>query len=193
MFVFFFFWFFFDITAACKMVRKKSLSQSLVSGRCPWHSFIPQWGWTRCAGKHDIIITDRHFQINHLRSPFALFFLNRSLGHWEHFWLYIAAITGCRNPTSFLMFAGLWILKTNTKKKNLSPLWHFCQTWPSVFNETVALVYFAYLSTFAVINLSFKHLLHPGVSHIFQQVQHLRCFLICQETIFRWKHCVLWL
>lgn len=36
-------------------------------------------------------------------------------------------------------------------------------TQPSVFDKTVALVYFAHLSTFAVINLSFKHLLHPGV------------------------------
>lgn len=77
---------FWDITTACKResekkkkkVYRRASSDSRAQSescvwRCPWHSFIPQRGWTRCAGKHDIIITDRHFQINHLRSPFALF------------------------------------------------------------------------------------------------------------------------
>lgn len=71
----------------------------------------------------------------------------------------------------------------------------FCQIWPSVFDKTVVLVFFARLSSLGVINLSFKHLARPGVScvfsisAVFQMLLHPAKNTIQEENtvFFGWK------
>lgn len=70
----------------------------------------------------------------------------------------------------------------------------FCQIWPSVFDKTVVLVFFARLSSLGVINLPFKHLARPGVScAFFNKCGDSDAPPPCQEYNSGGKHCVLWL